>query len=123
MEPTSASLLQRLRERTQEKDWELFVYLYTPYLKCCAARPGLRGQDADDLVQEVFLHLYQKLPEFAYNRTQSFRAWLRKVTKNKYLELCRRRTPLADQQAAGSLEAVEARLEKSFARKNTRTTW
>lgn len=36
---------------------------------------GLQDSDAADLVQEVLLLLYRKLPEFDYQRGGSFRGW------------------------------------------------
>lgn len=39
---------------------------------------------ASDLVQDVFLVLVQKLPEFQYDSKGSFRAWLKTVTLNKW---------------------------------------
>jgi RNA polymerase sigma-70 factor (ECF subfamily) len=81
---TPASLLMRLRQPAERAAWGEFVRLYTPILYQWAWRLGLRGQDADDLVQEVFLLLVQKLPSFTYDRNKSFRAWLRTVLLNKW---------------------------------------
>jgi len=52
---------------------------------------GLSPEDSSDLVQDVFAALVQKLPEFVYDRTKSFRGWLRTVTLNKWREKLRRR--------------------------------
>jgi RNA polymerase sigma-70 factor, ECF subfamily len=52
----------------------------------------LQAPDAADLVQDVLLLLYQKLPEFIYDPQHSFRAWLRTVLLNKWREQRRRRT-------------------------------
>ena len=41
-------------------------------------RVGLQPAAAADLVQDVLLVLVQKLPEFEYDRTKSFRAWLKR---------------------------------------------
>ena len=68
-----------------------FVKLYTPLIYSWAYRAGLREADAADLVQEVFMVLVRKLPEFKYEPGKSFRAWLRTVTLNKYHERSRRR--------------------------------
>jgi RNA polymerase sigma-70 factor (ECF subfamily) len=90
MHTTPVSLLERLR-RPQERDaWNRFVELYTPFLYYWARRIGLQESDASDLVQEVFAVLLQKLPEFTYDRSKSFRAWLRTITLNKWREKQRR---------------------------------
>jgi RNA polymerase sigma-70 factor (ECF subfamily) len=87
---TSASLLQRLRQPGQEQAWTRFVQLYTPLLYCWARRLGLDEPDAADLVQDVLTLLVRKLPEFTYDRSKSFRAWLRTVTLNHWRNRCRR---------------------------------
>src|SRR5438067_9239364 len=92
MDITSASLLERLRQPGEQEAWNRFVKLYTPFLYHWARRLGLDEQDAADLVQEVFLVLVQKLPEFTYDRHKSFRGWLRIVMLNKWRDRQRRRT-------------------------------
>ena len=90
---TPASLLDRLRQPSQEQAWTRFVQLYTPLLFHWARRLGLRDADAADLVQDVLTLLVRKLPEFHYNRQKSFRAWLRTVTLNSWRNRCRRVEP------------------------------
>jgi RNA polymerase sigma-70 factor (ECF subfamily) len=90
---TSASLLERLRRPGAADAWERFVRLYTPLLYHWARQTGLQQADASDLVQDVFLVLLEKLPEFSYDRTRNFRSWLRAVTLNKWRDRCKRRAP------------------------------
>jgi len=91
MDTTPGSLLERLRQPGQPEAWRRFVQLYTPLLFHWARRLGLQEQDAADLIQDVFLVLARKLPDFTYDRRQSFRGWLRTVTLNKWRESARRR--------------------------------
>jgi RNA polymerase sigma-70 factor (ECF subfamily) len=66
--------------------------LYTPVLYCWAGKLGLQEADAADLVQEVFVQLQRKLPEFQYDAGKhSFRGWLRTLLVNKWRELHRRK--------------------------------
>jgi len=90
---TLPSLLRRLHERRDEQAWQRFVDLYTPVLLTWARRLDLSATDASDLVQEVLALLIVKLPLFERKREGSFRAWLKTVTRNKWLELQRRRHP------------------------------
>src|ERR1700730_12188334 len=90
---TPASLLERLRRPGDAHAWARFVELYTPLLYDWARRAGLQQADAADLVQEVLVLLFQKLPEFTYDRQRSFRGWLRTVTLNKWREGRRRWQP------------------------------
>lgn len=93
MESTSASLLDRLKQPGQQEAWNCFADLYTPLIYYWARGQGLNEADASDLVQEVFLLLFRKMPQFTYQADGSFRSWLRTVTLNKYRELQRRRKP------------------------------
>lgn len=87
---TPASLLERLRLPGDTEAWTRFVRLYTPLLYYWAHRAGLREQDAADLIQDVFVLLVEKLPEFTYDPHKSFRSWLRTVTLNKWRQRGRR---------------------------------
>ncbi len=105
METTSSSLLERLRTPNAGEGWPRFVKLYTPLLFYWARKTGLQEQDAADLVQEVFAHLLEKLPEFTYDRQKSFRGWLRIVTLNKWREKNRRASlPINPNQPITSLK-------------------
>jgi RNA polymerase sigma-70 factor (ECF subfamily) len=106
MDSTPASLLERLRRPDEEAAWARFVELYTPLLYYWARRSGLQRGDAADLVQDVFVVLVRKLPEFTYDRQRSFRGWLHAVTLNKLRELLRRQ----DRQPAAAGSAIEEAL-------------
>ena len=84
MHTTPVSLLERLRQPDEDRAWDRFVELYTPLLLYWAQRTGMQSQDAADLVQEVFITLVNKLPEFNYDQARSFRGWLRTVIMNKW---------------------------------------
>src|SRR5262245_44760574 len=102
MDTTSVSLLQRLRQPAVEQAaWERFTALYTPLVYYWLRRQGVQQPDAADLVQEVFVILVQKLPEFTYDPGRSFRAWLRTITLNKLREW--RRRPVLAQAADNAL--------------------
>ena len=81
---TPASLLYRLRRTDEVAAWGRFVDLYTPLLYHWAHRLGEQHSDSADLVQDVFLILWRKLPEFEYDSGKSFHAWLRTIFLNRY---------------------------------------
>jgi RNA polymerase sigma-70 factor (ECF subfamily) len=89
MDNTSVSLLERLRRPADQHAWARFVELYTPLMYSWARRVGLQEADAVDLVQDVFMLLVCKLPEFAYDEHKSFRAWLKTVTLNRWRQTLR----------------------------------
>jgi RNA polymerase sigma-70 factor (ECF subfamily) len=74
--------------------WDRFVELYTPLLFSWARRCGETEADAADLVQEVFVTLVQTLPTFEYDRSASFRGWIRTLLTNKLRDRIRRRVRL-----------------------------
>lgn len=92
MEATPPSLLERLRRPGEQAAWERFVRIYTPLLLSWARRLNVREADAADLVQDVFVILVRRLPEFEYDPAQRFRGWLWTVFINKWRE--RRRKPV-----------------------------
>jgi RNA polymerase sigma-70 factor, ECF subfamily len=94
MHTTPISLLERLRVQAGPENWRRFADLYTPLLFYWARRLGLQDSDAADLVQDVFLQLMRKLPQFTHNRTNSFRSWLHTVLLNQWRTAQRRRVAL-----------------------------
>lgn len=98
MEPTSLSLLDRLKAaRPDASDWERLHGLYLPLIRGWLGRvPGL-GAEADDVAQDVFAVLVRELPRFDRRREGSFRAWLRQVAVNRVRAHRRRglRRPIA----------------------------
>jgi RNA polymerase sigma-70 factor (ECF subfamily) len=110
---TPVSLLERLRRPGESDAWSRFVELYTPLLYFWARRAGLQEADASDLVQEVLVLLFRKLPEFNYDRQRSFRGWLRTLTLNKWRESRRRHAPAPLGGEAG-LDGIAAPDELAF---------
>jgi RNA polymerase sigma-70 factor (ECF subfamily) len=90
MYTTSICLLDQLRQQAEADVWGRFVELYTPLLHYWACQlPGMREEDALDLVQDLFLLLVQKLPEFEYQPGRSFRGWLRTLLLHRWCDTCR----------------------------------
>jgi RNA polymerase sigma-70 factor (ECF subfamily) len=92
MPTTSTSLLQRLRERPDARDWRRLDDLYRPFLLGFLRRHGLGDADADDLAQEILAVVVRELPAFEHNqRTGAFRAWLRAVAAHRMRDFFRSR--------------------------------
>src|SRR5688500_11133083 len=82
---TSLTLLLRLRANEPDA-WRTMVQLYTPLVYHWCAHSGVRGADADDVLQEVFHSASTSLENFRRERPgDSFRAWLRGITRNMAL--------------------------------------
>lgn len=82
MSKTSISLLEQMRERPDDQAWQRLVELYTPFLHdWLCRRHALQEQDAGDVIQETFLIVMRRLPQFRHNgRPGAFHQWLRKIT-------------------------------------------
>jgi RNA polymerase sigma-70 factor (ECF subfamily) len=96
---TPASLLERLRLTRQDRDWNRFVALYTPLLMAWAWRFRLTQEDAENVVQDVFLVLFRELPQFSYDPGKRFRGFLWQVLKRKCLDVKRQRVPVSANEA------------------------
>jgi RNA polymerase sigma-70 factor (ECF subfamily) len=82
---TSLTLLQRLRANEPDA-WRTMVHLYTPLLYHWCAQAEVKGADADDVLQEVFRAAATHMEGFRRDRPgDTFRGWLRTITKNMIL--------------------------------------
>ena len=101
--PTSQTLLERVRSNDQQA-WQRLVQLYTPLVAYWCRCWGVRGHDADDVLQDVFGALASSVAGFQADRAgTTFRGWLRGITRNKLLEYLRRRG--RQPEAAGGTDA------------------
>jgi RNA polymerase sigma-70 factor (ECF subfamily) len=92
MHSTSDQLLDDLQQNLGS-GWQRLDAVYMPMIKSWLARQGVRGPDADDLVQDVIVVVLRKLRDFRRERTGSFRSWLRHITVNcirEHRRRCRR---------------------------------
>jgi RNA polymerase sigma-70 factor (ECF subfamily) len=63
---TSASLLERVRDRGDAQAWQKLVLLYTPLIRAWLKPAGLQTADVDDLIQRVLEVVVRKLPQFQH---------------------------------------------------------
>jgi RNA polymerase sigma-70 factor, ECF subfamily len=83
MAETSATLLQRLNDRSDSVAWRRLVDLYTPLIHAWLRRQGVSAEDADDLTQDVLGIVVREVSGFRHNgRVGAFRTWLRTITIN-----------------------------------------
>jgi RNA polymerase sigma factor (sigma-70 family) len=77
---TRITLLGRLRrDPTNESAWSEFVDHYGPKIMGWCQKWNLQEADAQDVTQNVLLKLAEKLRDFSYDPSKSFRAWLKTV--------------------------------------------
>ncbi|MEM9367085.1 MAG: sigma-70 family RNA polymerase sigma factor [Planctomycetota bacterium] len=102
--------------------WSRMVELYGPLVYSWCRRSRCQPSDAVDVVQEVFLAVAQGVERLQLDRPgDSFRAWLRVITKHKIVDLARRRqqSPIVgggtamDQKLRGLAESLSDEEEPS----------
>ncbi len=80
---TRQTLLEKIRDKHDENSWEDFVFYYKQYIYVVVRSMNLNHHDAEEIVQMVLLKVWEKLPDFQYDREKGrFRGWLCRVTGN-----------------------------------------
>jgi RNA polymerase sigma-70 factor (ECF subfamily) len=79
------TLLARLRqEPTDEAAWDAFVERYGRRIYRWCRQWKLQDADAEDVTQEILSKLAQKLRDFQYDPSRSFRSWLKTVAHHAW---------------------------------------
>src|SRR5438045_3284395 len=88
--PTRQSLLSRLRDLQDQAGWREFFERYWRLIYNVARASGLSDAAAQDVVQNTFIYLVRRMPNFRYDRNRgSFKSWLRVVTRSRIQVYCR----------------------------------
>jgi RNA polymerase sigma factor (sigma-70 family) len=111
---TRITLLGRLkRDPTNQAAWGEFVEQYGPKIYGWCRKWSLQEADAQDVTQNVLLKLAQKLREFQYDPSRSFRAWIKTLTHHAWSDFVefRQKAGLGsgDSVVNGMLLSIEAR--------------
>jgi RNA polymerase sigma-70 factor (ECF subfamily) len=84
---TSATLLDRLRlDPTNQEAWGEFFRRYQPLIYVWCRRWNLQPADAEEVAQNVLVKLVEKLGNFRYDASRSFRAWLKTLTQHAWVD-------------------------------------
>ena len=82
--PTRQSLLSRLRDCQDQAGWQEFFDSYWRLLYNVARKSGLADAEAQDVVQNTFIYLTRRMPNFRYDpKRGSFKSWLRVVARSR----------------------------------------
>jgi RNA polymerase sigma-70 factor (ECF subfamily) len=107
MTNTSATLLQRLLDHGDDAAWTRLTQLYEPLIRGNLRQHLPQEADVDDVVQQVFTVVMEKLPEFRHNgRPGAFRTWLRRICVNRVRMFWRTR-PATVPEAEAALQQLE----------------
>jgi RNA polymerase sigma-70 factor, ECF subfamily len=106
---TSMTLLERIRNRDEEA-WQRLHRLYAPLVLHWCKHWNVRGEDAEDVQQEVFQAVATNLESFRRDRPgDTFRGWLRTITRTALALHFRRqaRVPVASGGSAAFVRLQE----------------
>jgi len=107
-EVTASSLLEQVKT-SDPGGWRRLVSLYGPLAYSWCRQAGLKSHDAADVVQEVFRAVWKHIGDFRRDRPgDSFRGWLRTITRNKVRDHWRR-----ERVRPGALGGTEAHVRLS----------
>jgi RNA polymerase sigma factor (sigma-70 family) len=79
---TRVTLLQRIIHDKDEKSWEDFVQYYQGFIYLICRKMDMSHHDADEVVQQVLIKLWNHFPNFEYDESKRFRSWLCRVIQN-----------------------------------------
>ena len=79
---TRQTLLLKIRDQYNDAAWEEFIAFYRPYVyRVIQNLNHIELPDREDIIQEVMLIAWKKLPDFDYQPQKGrFRSWLSVIT-------------------------------------------
>jgi RNA polymerase sigma-70 factor (ECF subfamily) len=88
---TRITLIQRVQNQHDAASWEDFVRIYRNYVYAIIRSMNISEHDAEDLVQQLMLNMWNKLPDTDIKQIRRFRSWLATITKNFVTDFIRKR--------------------------------
>lgn len=114
--PTRQSLLSRLRDCQDQAGWREFFDTYWRLIYKVARKSGLADAESQDVVQNTFIYLTRKMPNFRYDPARgSFKSWLRVVTRSRINVYCRREKAVLIREPLPSVSTDETDLVEEIA--------
>jgi RNA polymerase sigma factor (sigma-70 family) len=105
---TSVTLLGRLSENPKDQAaWSDFVARYEPKILQWCRGWRLQESDAQDVAQAVLLKLSRLMGTFAYDRSRSFRGWLKTITHHAWRDL-------VDERKRAGVASGDSRMSELF---------
>jgi RNA polymerase sigma factor (sigma-70 family) len=109
---TRLSLIEKLRDQSDQESWERFYDIYSPLLFRFSRSLGMTASESEDLVQETVISVSKSIGNYRYEPTKcSFKGWLFMIIKRRLIDLrrfqSRRKTQLHD-----SLDQQEKDIDK-----------
>lgn len=103
---TNASLILRIKDPQNALAWNELMAIYRPVIYRLARRKGMLHEDAEDLVQGVFLSVSKAIDRWEHGEGQPrFRNWLGKIARNSIVNAITRAKP---DRATGTSSVMQA---------------
>lgn len=91
---TRRSLVERLADWRDQKNWQQFFEIYWKLIYSVACKAGLSDSEAQDVVQETLITVAKSIDGLKYDPAQgSFRGWLLHITRWRIADQFRKRQP------------------------------
>ena len=105
--PTRATLLNRLKDWSDDASWQTFFDIYWRLIYSFAIKNELSPAEAQDVVQETLIDVSRHMPNFKYNpEIGSFRSWLLTLTNWRICDQVRRRHSFDKMRAKAHLDGA-----------------
>lgn len=80
---TRQTLFETLKSDRSEQGWHDYIQYYKAYILALLKGMNIAPSDREDLLQDVLVKCWQKIPEFDYNPERGkFRSWLTIMVRN-----------------------------------------
>lgn len=94
---TRPSLIHRLKDWNDQTSWQTFYATYGRLIFNVARQAGLTAPEAEEAVQDTFVQVAKKMPEFRYDPSiGSFKNWLLHTARWKIQDQYRKRAKGVD---------------------------
>ncbi len=79
---TRITLLEKVQNQYDNQAWDEFAASYQDYIYAILRHMNISYDDTSDLLQQVLVKLWKKLPEIEIHKMNRFRSYLAVMTKN-----------------------------------------
>ncbi len=88
---TRTSFILRAQGQHDQATWDEFVNRYGLMVLTWSRHWCKQSADAEDLSQDILIHVWKNIPKFRLEEGRRFRGWLRHVSHNAFVDSLRRR--------------------------------
>lgn len=88
---TRKTLLKKIQDQNDDQSWEEFISIYRKYIFAVIRGMEIPKHDAGDILQEVILRLWNRIPEMDPTEIRRFRSYLSTVTRSCIMDFLRKK--------------------------------